>query len=88
LADAATIALVKTGGNKGHEPYEQILLMIEKLYRDVRRLEVAVGGFINQTGVSWERIGEAVNISDEGARRRYTKLDDPESRPRRGRKKT
>lgn len=82
---------VRTGGTKGQaggEPYAQILLMIERLYRDVERLEVAVGGFINETGVTWDRIGEVVGLTDEGARKRYTKGDGTYRRPRRGRKKS
>lgn len=78
---------MKAGGNRGREPHEQILLMVEKLYRDVRRLEVAVGGYINQNGVTWDQIGEAVGLTDEGARKRYTKINDDGPRPRRSRKK-
>lgn len=55
------------------EPYEQILLMFEKLHHDLRRTENAVVQQLNRSGVTWDKIGEAVGMTDEGARRRYTK---------------
>lgn len=68
--------------------YAAILFMIEKLYRDIRRLEVAVGSYIKDcSGETWEQIGDVVGISDEGARKRYTKVDGDDGRPRRGKPK-
>lgn len=71
---------------KGQESYEQVLLMFEKLHHDVRRLENIVVQYLNQTGVTWDKIGEVMNMSDEGARRRYTKADTDQRRRRRKKK--
>jgi hypothetical protein len=62
------------------EPYEEILLRFAQIHVDIRRLENMVVQRINKGGVSWERIGEVVDMTDEGARRHYTKADGPRRR--------
>jgi hypothetical protein len=82
LGTTTKILPMKAGAAEAREPYEQLLLMFWELHHDLRRVENAAAQFINQTGVSWDKIGEVVGLTDEGARKHYT-VDEPGSRPRR-----